>query len=249
MATWVIGDVQGCHATLRRLLERIAFDPRADRLWLVGDLVNRGPASLDVLRWARDLGDRATVVLGNHDLHLLARGLGVAGPKKTDTLDEVLAAPDRDELLAWLRERPLLHREGDVVMVHAGLLPEWTVEEAEALARELERVIRGPAAGELLARPRRAAARRREAGLDDPARRQFALLGLTFLRTVGPDGAPDFEFSGPPMKAPPGQLPWFVVPGRRGDDLTVAFGHWAALGLNLGRRHLALDSACVWGGW
>ncbi|MBI5489400.1 MAG: symmetrical bis(5'-nucleosyl)-tetraphosphatase [Deltaproteobacteria bacterium] len=248
MATWIIGDIQGCHSTLRRLLARIRFDDRADRLWLVGDLVNRGPSSLEVLRWARGLGERLTVVLGNHDLHLLARWLGAAGAKRTDTLDEVLAAPDRDDLLSWLRERPLLHREGDVVMVHAGLLPEWTVDEAEALALEVERAIRGPEALELFGRSRRAAPRRWKAGLDELPRRQLALLALTRLRTLAANGEPEFDFTGPPLSAPAGAIPWFLVPSRRSGDATIAFGHWAALGLNLGPRHLALDSACVWGG-
>jgi len=248
MATWAIGDVQGCHTTLRRLLARIAFDPRADRLWLVGDLVNRGPGSLAVLRWARALGERLTVVLGNHDLHLLARGLGAVPAKPTDTLDELLAAPDRDELLAWLRERPLVHREGSLVLVHAGLLPEWTVEDAEAQARDVERTLRGPEALELLARPRRHAPRRWLAGLDDLPRRQLALLTLTRIRTLTLHGEPELDFSGPPDGAPAGRVPWFWMPGRRSAEATIVFGHWAALGLLLESRLLALDSACVWGG-
>jgi bis(5'-nucleosyl)-tetraphosphatase (symmetrical) len=248
MATWAIGDIQGCHTTLRRLLERLRFDGGDDRLWLVGDLVNRGPGSLAVLRWARALGDRATVVLGNHDLHLLARGLGAAAAKPTDTLDEVLAAPDRDELLGWLRERPLLHREGELVLAHAGLLPEWTVEEAETQARDVERALRGPAATELLARPRRHAPRRWLSGLDELPRRQLALLALTRLRTLTLHGEPEFEFTGPPDGAPAGHIPWFRMPGRRSAEATIVFGHWAALGLQLEPRHLALDSACVWGG-
>lgn len=248
MATWAVGDIQGCHTTLRRLLARIGFDARSDRLWLVGDLVNRGPESLAVLRWARELGNRAVVVLGNHDLHLLARGLGLAAAKPTDTLDEVLAAPDRDELLAWLRERPLLHREGNLVLVHAGLLPEWTVAEAEALARDVERVLRGPEGPDLLARPRRLAPRRWLPTLDDRSRRHLALLAFTRLRTLSPDGEPDFDFSGPPERAPAGLVPWFDRPRRWSAEATAVFGHWAALGLHLGPRQLALDSACVWGG-
>lgn len=248
MTTWALGDIQGCHTTLRRLLERIRFDAGVDRLWLVGDLVNRGPGSLDVLRWARELGDRLTVVLGNHDLHLLARGLGAAAAKPTDTLDAVLAAPDRDELLAWLRARPLLHREGDLLLVHAGLLPEWTVGEAETQARDVERALRGPEAAELLARPRRHAPRGWIAGLENLPRRQLALLALTRLRTMSLHGEPEFDFSGPPDGAPAGHIPWFRMPGRRSAEATVVFGHWAALGLHRGPHHLALDSGCVWGG-
>jgi bis(5'-nucleosyl)-tetraphosphatase (symmetrical) len=248
MATWAIGDIQGCHTTLRRLLARVGFDARSDRLWLVGDLVNRGPGSLDVLRWAKGLGDRATVVLGNHDLHLLARGLGATAAKPTDTLDEVLAAADREALLAWLRERPLVHREGERLLVHAGLLPEWTPDEAEAQARDVERTLRGPGAEELLTRPRRHAPRRWIAGLDDLPRRQLALLALTRLRTLTLHGEPEFEFSGPPTGAPAGHIPWFLMPRRRSAEATIVFGHWAALGLLLGPHQLALDSGCVWGG-
>ena len=143
MSCYAIGDIQGCHVTLCRLLDRVRFDPAQDRLWLTGDLVNRGPRSLEVLRWARGLGDRVTAVLGNHDLHLVGRALGLRPPKKTDTLDPVLEAADGADLVAWLRERPLLHREGSFVLVHAGLLPEWTVGDAEALAREAEGILRG----------------------------------------------------------------------------------------------------------
>ncbi|MBN1773821.1 MAG: symmetrical bis(5'-nucleosyl)-tetraphosphatase [Deltaproteobacteria bacterium] len=248
MTTWAIGDIQGCHATLQRLLARIGFDARSDRLWLVGDLVNRGPGSLDVLRWAKELGDRAVVVLGNHDLHLLARGLGAAPAKPTDTLDEALAAPDRDTLLDWLRERPLLHRDGELALVHAGLLPEWTLDDAETQARDVERALRGPEAPELLGRPRRHAPRRWVAGLDDLPRRQLAMLALTRLRTLTLHGEPELEFSGPPDGAPDGRVPWFLMPGRRSAAATVVFGHWAALGLRLEPHYAALDSGCVWGG-
>jgi bis(5'-nucleosyl)-tetraphosphatase (symmetrical) len=150
MATYAIGDVHGCYETLRALLVRSGFSPGRDRLWMVGDLVNRGPRSLEVLRWAADMGDRLVVVLGNHDLYLLARGAGVAERKRRDTLDVVLAAADGPELLAWLRRRPLLHREGDRVLVHAGLFPEWSAERAEQLARETEERLRGGSGGRLL---------------------------------------------------------------------------------------------------
>src|SRR5579864_2399920 len=138
MAIYAIGDVHGCYETLRSLLAGSGFSPRQDRLWLVGDLVNRGPRSLEVLRWAADMGDRLVVVLGNHDLYLLARAAGVAERKRRDSLDGVLAAPDCDDLVAWLRSRPLLHREGERVLVHAGLFPDWSPERAEELARETE---------------------------------------------------------------------------------------------------------------
>jgi len=247
VATYAIGDVQGCFEPLQRLLQRIAFDPDRDRLWLAGDLVNRGPGSLEVLRWARGLGPRLTAVLGNHDLHLLSAALGARPPKPRDTLEPVLSAPDRDELLAWVRGLPLLHREGDRVMVHAGLLPAWSVAEAEELAREAEAAIRGPGLADLLA------------GLGDApsawspdlppaARVRLTIVALTRLRTCTADGVIEPEFSGPPDGAPPGRLPWFEVPGRRSADATVVFGHWAALGLHRAPGVVGLDSGCVWGG-
>src|SRR3989304_5042828 len=142
MATYAVGDVQGCFTTLERLLRRIEFDPGRDRLWLVGDLVNRGPSSLEVLRWAKSMSKSVTAVLGNHDLHLIARAEGLREPRKRDTFDDVLEAPDRDALLEWLIGRPLFHREGDFILVHAGLLPEWSLEEAESLAWEAQEALR-----------------------------------------------------------------------------------------------------------
>ena len=245
MSCYAIGDVQGCHVTLCRLLDRVRFDPAQDRLWLTGDLVNRGPRSLEVLRWARGLGDRVTTVLGNHDLHLVGRALGLRPPRKTDTLDPVLEAADGAELVAWLRERPLLHREGSFVLVHAGLLPEWTVRDAEALARETEGLLRGD-------RVRRAFAG--EGGnswsstLEGTRRQRMALRIFTRLRTWSPVDGRFCGFSGAPEEAPPGCVPWFEGEHRRGQECTVIFGHWAALGFRMLPGLLALDSGCVWGG-
>lgn len=248
MATYAIGDIQGCFTELMRLVERIDFNPRDDRLWLVGDLVNRGPGSLEVLRWVKRLGERAVVVLGNHDLHLIARALGVAAPSARDTLEPVLGASDCDELVAWLRQRPLLYREGRYFMVHAGLLPQWSIEEASALAREVEALLRAEAAPELL--------RRRPAGHEPrsweptapPLERARTVLSvLTRLRTCNERGEMALAFAGAPDQAPPGQMPWFQVPGRRSADSVAVFGHWAALGLELAEGWLALDSGCVWG--
>ena len=150
MATYAIGDIQGCFEALERLLETIGFDPRADRLWFVGDLVNRGPDSLPALRFVKDLGERAITVLGNHDLHLLTVAAGFARVHRGDTLNEILAAPDRDDLLTWLRTRKLMHAEAGWTMVHAGLLPQWTLARALELAREVEAVLAGPGHAELL---------------------------------------------------------------------------------------------------
>lgn len=247
MATYAIGDVHGCFETLRRLLRRIAYDPARDRLWFVGDLINRGPDSLGVLRWAAAQGDRIVVVLGNHDLHLLARAEGVSAPKKRDTLEEILEAPDRDDLLAWLRSRPLVHREGEILLVHAGLFPEWTPAEAERLARDVEARLRGDKAPKLLGTVDQKAAEKWKEGLSGSDRARVALAGFARMRTLEADGRMCSEFSGPPSLAPKGCRPWFGIPERRSAGATVIFGHWAALGLKMGNGIAALDSGCAWG--
>lgn len=244
MATWVLGDVHGCFATLEALLARLEVDWDRDRLWLVGDLVNRGPSSLAALRWAKGLsermGPRLVAVLGNHDLRLVACHAGIARPRPRDTLDGVLAAPDREELVGWLASRPLLHREGDTALVHAGLLPGWTLEEGERRARRVEAALAGPLREALLQPP--------PAERPDPVPTGIrqALAAFTLLRTLGADGRP-CPFSGPPAAAPAGCVPWFRAPGRRSEGATVVFGHWAALGLLVEPRLVAVDTGCVWG--
>jgi bis(5'-nucleosyl)-tetraphosphatase (symmetrical) len=244
MATYAIGDVHGCFKTLEKLLHRIRFDRRQDRLWMVGDLVNRGPRSLAVLRWAVEQGDRLVAVLGNHDLHLLARAAGVAAPKRRDSLDDVLGASDRDDLLAWLRTRPLLHREGGFTLVHAGLFPEWTPRQAAEVARETEAVLGN---GGMLAGFEQKADERWDESLADGHRLRVALAGFARLRTLQPDGTMCSSFSGPPKEAPKGCMPWFDVPERRSREETVIFGHWAALGLWLHDGVAGLDTGCAWG--
>jgi bis(5'-nucleosyl)-tetraphosphatase (symmetrical) len=246
MATYAIGDVHGCFETLRRLLRQVAYDPRRDRLWFVGDLVNRGPSSLALLRWAVERGDRIVAVLGNHDLHLLARAAGVAAARKRDTLEAVLEAPDRDDLLAWLRQRPLLHREGETLLVHAGLFPDWTPAGAERAAREVEERLQGDKGMRLLAAVDRKPAARWREELTGQERARTALAGFTRLRTLEENGRM-CDFSGPPAFAPRGCLPWFAVPGRQSAGATVIFGHWAALGLQIGDGIAALDTAAAWG--
>ena len=248
MATYAIGDVHGCFDTLKRLLARIRYSPREDRLWLVGDLVNRGPRSLAVLRFAVEQGaDRLVAVLGNHDLHLLARAAGLAKERRRDTLDAILTARDRDDLLAWLRRRPLLHREGEHVLVHAGLLPDWTIEEAESLAREVEEELRGDKGDRLLGSLRDELPGPWQAALSGAARRRLALAGFTRLRTLTPGMALCTDFSGPPHQAPPGCTAWFDVPGRRSRGTTLLFGHWAAVGFLKKDGVIGLDTGCVWG--
>lgn len=243
MSTWAIGDVQGCYGALQALLARISYDPGRDRLWLTGDLVNRGGEDLKVLRWARSQEDRLTCVLGNHDLHLLGRALGVAKKKKHDTVDEVLAAPDCDELISWLRNRPLIHREGAFTLVHGGLLPAWSLESASALARDVERALRGSAAVELLTHRRDAPPW--HAGQSGVARLQSALSVFVNLRCVDADGAPAYGFKGPPAQAPTGLRPWYEAGAAR--EGTLLFGHWATHGVLVRDDIIALDSGCVWG--
>lgn len=247
MATYAIGDVHGCFDTLQHLLRRIQYDRLHDRLWFVGDLVNRGPRSLDVLRWVSGEGDRAVAVLGNHDLHLLGLAWGVSPAKRRDSLEDVLAAPDRDDLLDWLRRRPLLHREQGWVMVHAGLFPVWSVDKAERLAREVEERLRGDKAAELVGATEKKAADRWKSGLEGIDRARTALAGFVRLRTVDGDGRMCAEFSGPPREAPKGCLPWFAVPGRKNAGERVVFGHWAALGLWIEDGVAGLDTGCAWG--
>jgi bis(5'-nucleosyl)-tetraphosphatase (symmetrical) len=248
MAIYAVGDVQGCLLPLQRLLERIRFDPAEDRLWFVGDLVNRGPESLAVLRFVQRLGDRAVVVLGNHELHLLAVGLGAVPARKKDTFDDVLTAPDRDVLLTWLRHRPLLHRESRTLLLHAGLLPQWTADQAERLAREIDSSLRGQEAVPFL-----------RALYDDTplpswsddlpgyGRLCVAAKALTRLRVCSNIGEMALGFTGPPQDAPSGFMPWFRVPERRSSDVTIVCGHWASLGLHLASSVMVLDSGCVYG--
>ncbi len=248
MPTYVIGDVHGHLPTLDRLLQAIRFDRRTDRLWFCGDLVNRGPDSLGVLRRVTDLGDRALAVLGNHDIHLLARAEGLAEPKRRDTFDAVLEAPDRADLLEWLRHRPVLHREGEWLMVHAGLHPQWTPNEAAALAGEVEVGLRDERRERYVRTidPAREPPAFWQPTLRGTERRRYALTVLTRIRTVERNGRLS-PYSGPPENAPPGLTAWFDLPHRRPDGLTVLFGHWAALGYHRADRATCLDSGCAWG--
>lgn len=249
MATYVIGDVQGCFITLSRLLRRIDFDPARDRVWLTGDLVNRGPDSLGVLRWAKSMEKSVTVVLGNHDLHLIARAEGIRERRRRDTFDDVLEAPDRDALVEWLLGRPFLHREEDTLLVHGGLLPAWSLEEAEALAWEAQETLRSRKRYSLLesVENRGGAPLVWSSALTGLARVRVAVDAFTRLRTVKADGEICLEYSGPPEEAPEGCRPWFELCDYP-PSVTVLFGHWALLGLHLGRNAIGLDTGCAWGG-
>ena len=250
MAVYAIGDLQGCYDDFRRLLDRLQFAPGQDRLWLTGDLVNRGPGSLAALRFVRDLGEHALTVLGNHDLHLLAVAAGAGrGLRSGDTLEEVLAAPDRDELLAWLTTRPLLHTDDALgwTLVHAGLPPQWDLNFARAAAREVEaELAHDPAA--LFAAMYGDLPDRWASDLEGIARVRFAINCFTRLRYCTADGQLLLKLKGPPENAPPGAIPWYEVPGRRSDGLRIVFGHWSALGYRVANGAYSLDTGCVWGG-
>ena len=248
MATYAVGDLQGCFEPLERLHASVAFDRSRDRLWLVGDLVNRGPDSLACLRFVRSLGDAAVSVIGNHDFHLLCVAEGVEPRKKRDTLDEVLAAPDRAELLAWLRTRPLMHVEGDFALVHAGLLPQWTVTQARALAAEVESELRGSRYREFLARLYGDEPDRWSEELAGMDRLRVIVNAMTRLRVCDASGAMRLEFKGEPGEATEdGWTPWFDMPARRSIDHAIVCGHWSALGVCTRPDLLSLDSGCVWG--
>jgi bis(5'-nucleosyl)-tetraphosphatase (symmetrical) len=247
MATYAIGDVQGCMSALTRLLDLIHFAPGSDRLWMVGDMVNRGPDSLPVLRYVKGLGQSAIVVLGNHDLHLLGIASGTAAVRRKDTLGQVLDASDREDLLLWLRRRPLLYEEGEYVLVHAGLLPQWTPQAAAGLAGEVETVLQGEHYRELLLFLAGEKSRRWSGDQSGMERLAMITNVLTRLRICTTGGVLDLSFTAGMDAIPSGYMPWFQIPCRRTADRTVIFGHWSALGLMLRRNVIALDTGCVWG--
>jgi bis(5'-nucleosyl)-tetraphosphatase (symmetrical) len=248
MALYAIGDIQGCHAELCQLLDLIGFSAASDRLWLVGDLVNRGPESLAVLREVKALGEAATTVLGNHDFHLLTVAAGHRRQHRGDTLHEVLEAPDRDELIDWLSRRPLVAVEGDRLLVHAGLLPAWTPADALALSREVEAKLASEDAQRFLGvlygdEPR---------AWSDPLRGDDRLRAIvnacTRMRFCTADGTMEFREKRGRAHAPEGFRPWFMHETRRTARLLVVCGHWSTLELELAPNLLMLDSGCLWGG-
>jgi bis(5'-nucleosyl)-tetraphosphatase (symmetrical) len=250
VARYAIGDIQGCCDELKALLSRCDYSPDRDQLWFVGDLVNRGPKSLETLRFVRSLGANATVVLGNHDLHLLALAYGSKRKTKDgDTLDAILDAPDRDQLLEWLSGRPLAvfdEPRGDF-LVHAGLVPDWTPREAAKYAREVEAVLRDDARSLFDAmygnKPDKWDATLR--GMD---RLRFVINVFTRMRFCTREGRVDLKAKGAPGEQPEDLVPWFDVPDRASRDVRVVCGHWSTLGLKRRKDLLALDTGCVWGG-
>jgi bis(5'-nucleosyl)-tetraphosphatase (symmetrical) len=246
MATYAVGDIQGCLQPLREILDVVGFNAQRDRLWLVGDLVNRGPESLETLRFVRDLGDSAITVLGNHDLHLLIVAAGFGRSHKSDTLDDILAAPDREELLTWLRSRKLFHVDDDYAMVHAGLLPQWTIERAQQLAAEAEQVLQSPRHPEFARHMYGNKPDHWDDGLKGWDRLRAIVNAMTRLRLCTRDGRMDFKSKGA-TNWPDGYMPWFDVPERESANMSIVCGHWSAIGVRISQSLLAIDGGCLWG--
>lgn len=246
MSVYVIGDVQGCYDELMALLEQCAFEPGKDKVWLVGDLVNRGPQSLEVLRWAKSQHDSCVCVLGNHDLHLLAAAAGCAKLHKSDTLNAILNAPDREELLTWLRQQSLVHQEGDFLMVHAGLWPDWTVQQSLVLAAEVQERLRRDDYLDFLQHMYGNQPTRWSDSLQGMERLRFIVNVMTRMRLISLEGELDLKFKGELPDAPPGLVAWFDRPHVR-KGVRVLTGHWSALGMTIQPDLITLDTGCVWG--
>ena len=251
MALYAIGDIQGCCDEFELLLQRIQFDPTRDRIWLTGDLVNRGPRSLDVLRLVKSLGTAAITVLGNHDLHLLAINVDAKAKRSVDTLDDIFDAPDRDELLHWLQQQPLLHHDAalKLTLIHAGLPPQWNLPQAIHCASEVEHALRDPEqAHELFAHMYGNEPDVWDDNLQGWPRLRFITNCLTRLRACTAKGKLKLKFKDAPSKMESNLYPWFRVPGRRSYNDRIICGHWSALGYHDADNILALDTGCVWGG-
>ncbi len=249
MTTYVIGDLQGCLDPLERLLDKVHFDPASDRVWFVGDLVNRGPKSLQTLRYVKAMGRSAVTVLGNHDLHLLAVAYGYRKPSGKDTLKRFLAASDRDELCDWLAARPLLHTDTELghTLVHAGIHPHWSLKRATRLAKKVQKaLVKDP--DKLFATMYGNTPANWSKGLEKEARNRFAINVFTRMRYCQLDGSLDFDFNGSPASAPEHLLPWYALPDRKKLPTRVIFGHWSSHP-SMSPSHLKpTDRGCVWGG-
>lgn len=250
MAVYAIGDVQGCFDELQSLLRLIHFNPRQDRLWFAGDLVNRGPKSLETLRFIKDLGNRAVSVLGNHDLHLIAAAHGHPISGDDHTLDAILCAPDRDALINWLRQQPLLHHDDTLgyTMIHAGLPPQWDLALARRCAQEVESCLRGDRFSDFIEHMYGNKPRQWSDDLSGWKRLRFTVNCLTRLRFCDDQGRLELEYKGPPGSQPPEYRPWFELPDRKSKDMNIVFGHWSTLGRRNDAGVFPLDTACLWGG-
>lgn len=248
MATYAVGDIQGCYHSFLQLLDEISFDLGQDQLWLVGDIINRGANSLEVLRWVVAHREQVTCVLGNHDLHALVVAAGFVRMHRSDTLQSLLAAEDRDVLLDWLRHQKMLHAEQGYVMVHAGLLPEWSLEQALALSKEVEHALQGHDYRNFLRHMYGNQPSRWRDDLDGIDRLRIITNAMTRLRICRADGEMEFQYKATLADIPDGYMPWFDVPERKTRSEVVIFGHWSALGLQQRNNVVALDTGCLWNG-
>ncbi len=248
MAIYAIGDIQGCYHAFQALLTRIQFNPKLDQLWLVGDLINRGAGSLEVLRWCYAHQDSLKVVLGNHDLHALVVAYGFVNAHKGDTLDDLLVASDKKILLNWLRHQRLMVQQDNSLMVHAGLLPQWTAEQAMAYAAEVEAALQGDNYLEFLLHMYGNQPNRWSDDLAGLDRLRLITNAMTRLRICTEQGEMEFAFKGELQDIPAGFMPWFDVPTRATKTSEVIFGHWSALGLQHRNNVYSLDTGCLWGG-
>lgn len=249
MSIYVVGDIQGCFSCLMKLLEQVNFSTPRDQLWAVGDLVNRGPDSLETLRFCKSLGGNFRTVLGNHDLHLLAVARGVKAPNYKDTLQDILSAPDRHDLLAWLQHQPLLISEGEYTIVHAGIPPIWSLEEARAGAREVETALASPASMGFFNNMYGNEPGAWRDDLEGNDRLRVITNYLTRMRYCDADGKLELQNKQPPVNGPAGYLPWFAHKNRKTGEDKIVFGHWASLnGIAEAKNLFPLDTGCVWGG-
>jgi len=254
MAVYAIGDLQGCYDSLQRLLEKLDYSPENDQLWFAGDLVNRGKKSLKTIRFVKSLGDSAITVLGNHDITLLAMHYGVL--RKNKSLKKLLKAPECDEIIEWLRNRPVFHMDESLgfCMAHAGVSPEWTLKQAQQHAQEVEVALQGDNIKEWLANVYANKPRRWSDDLQSYARHRYILNSFTRMRYCdNKDGALNFKLKGPPvyqskMKKRKKKVPWFLYADRKNISLQIIFGHWSSLGYYQDENVVALDTGCVWGG-
>jgi bis(5'-nucleosyl)-tetraphosphatase (symmetrical) len=248
MSIYAIGDIQGCFDDLLRLLEAISFDEKADQLWFAGDLVNRGPQSLETLRFIKSLGDAAVTVLGNHDIHLLAASCSSKISNKKDALLPVLEAPDRDELIHWLRHRPLFHYNDEFCLLHAGLPPQWDFTKTQKMAYLAEQALQGPDYTIFLQQMYGNKPNQWSSSLKGIGRLRFIINCFTRMRFCDAEGRLDYVHNGPLGSQPKKLLPWFEVPGRKSADMRIVFGHWSALGYHEGPNCYGIDTGCLWGG-
>lgn len=248
MAIYAIGDIQGCYSSFRKLLDLAEFDFSHDKLWLVGDVVNRGPESLETLRFIKQAGDAVVMVLGNHDLHLLMVDAGITRCHKGDTIQPILEASDRVELLNWLRHQRLFYCEDNYALVHAGLLPDWSVAKAAELASEVETALRHDDYQEIFSQLYGNEPDYWQDNWTGTERLRVIINAMTRMRICSIDGRMNFSYKGTLRDLPSGLLPWFDIPGRASQDYTLICGHWSALGLYVTDKLVALDSGCVWNG-